>query len=128
MTKKDIVKQIAAELNVSQNLVHEIVQRTFDEISTALVTERRIELRNFGIFEVRLRARRKARNPRTNERVDVPERVVVNFKAGKEMAERIAALEPADLANPPRPSADVAARRLVRGGAASARPVPPAGS
>ena len=75
MVKKDIAKSIAAELNVSQNLVHEVIRRTFDGLIDALVNRRRVELRNFGVFEVRLRAARKARNPRTNERVDVPERL-----------------------------------------------------
>lgn len=92
MTKKDIVKSIATDLNVSQNLVYEIVQRTFDSIIDTLANQKRVELRNFGVFEVRLRAARKARNPRTNERVDVPERIAVAFKPGKEMAERIAML------------------------------------
>ncbi|MBN2583466.1 MAG: integration host factor subunit beta [Planctomycetes bacterium] len=121
MTKKDIVKQIASELNVSQNLVYEIVQRTFDGITDTLVNERRIELRNFGVFEIRLRAPRKARNPRTNERVDVPERVAVSFKAGKEMAQRIAAIQPNDLAAP--------AAKPDRPEQQGSRPsVPPAGS
>ena len=92
MTKKDMVKNIAAELNVSQDLVCRIVRRTFGGIIDTLVTQKRVELRNFGVFEVRLRAARKARNPRTNERVDVPERLAVIFKPGKEMAERIAML------------------------------------
>ncbi len=92
MVKKDVAKSIAAELKVSQNLVHEIIRRTFDGIIDALVNRRRVELRNFGVFQVRLRAARKARNPRTNERVDVPERMAVAFKPGKEMARRIALL------------------------------------
>ncbi|NIA20712.1 MAG: integration host factor subunit beta [Anaerolineaceae bacterium] len=92
MTKKDIVKNIAAEVNVSQNLVYEIVQQAFDNIIETLVSQRRVELRNFGVFEVRLRAARKARNPRTNEQVDIPARMAVTFKPGKEMARRIALL------------------------------------
>lgn len=92
MTKKEIVNKVAERLNVSQGMVHEIVQQVFCEIIDCLVLEKRIELRNFGIFEVRVRARRKARNPRTNERLDVPERLAVNFKPGKEMADRIMAL------------------------------------
>ncbi len=92
MTKKDIVKNIAAEVNVSQNLVYEIVQQAFDSIIDTLVSQRRVELRNFGVFEVRLRAARKARNPRTNEQVDIPARMAVTFKPGKEMARRIALL------------------------------------
>jgi hypothetical protein len=57
------------------------------------VEERRIELRNFGVFEVKERAARKARNPRTGQRVDVPEKFVVTFKPGKEMEEKVRQLE-----------------------------------
>src|SRR6185503_11690273 len=71
----------------------EIVQKTFDAIVETLVEERRIELRNFGVFEVKERAARKARNPRTGQRVDVPEKLVVTFKPGKEMEERVRQLE-----------------------------------
>ena len=55
--------------------------------------EGRIELRNFGVFEVKKRAARKARNPRTGQRVDVPEKYVVTFKPGKEMEEKVRQLE-----------------------------------
>ncbi|MFN0197995.1 MAG: HU family DNA-binding protein, partial [Planctomycetaceae bacterium] len=57
------------------------------------VEERRIELRNFGVFEVKKRAARKARNPRTGERVDVEAKFVVTFKPGKEMEEKVRQLE-----------------------------------
>ena len=50
--------------------------------------EGRIELRNFGVFEVKKRKARQARNPRTGETVMVPERCVVRFKSGMEMGER----------------------------------------
>ena len=53
------------------------------------MAERRIELRNFGVFEVKRRAPRKARNPRTGDKVFVPEKYVVTFKPGKEMEERV---------------------------------------
>lgn len=94
MTKKEIVQGISAEMKLSQAMVHEIVQRMFDQIVEAMIRERRIELRNFGVFEVKVRAARKARNPRTNEHLQVPERLVVTFKPGKEMSERVAALPP----------------------------------
>lgn len=97
MTKKDIVKRIAADMGVSQHMVYQIVQQTFDEIIAALVSDKRIELRNFGVFEAKVRAPRKARNPRTNERLEVPERVVVAFKPGKEMNERVGQLAVEDV-------------------------------
>ncbi|MHB0959529.1 MAG: HU family DNA-binding protein [Pirellulaceae bacterium] len=93
MTKKEIVKTISEEIGLTQLKTKEIVQKTFDAIVRALVEEKRIELRNFGVFEVKRRAARKARNPRTGERVDVPQKFVVTFKPGKEMEERVRQLE-----------------------------------
>jgi nucleoid DNA-binding protein len=93
VTKKEIVKTISEEIGMTQLKTKEIVQKTFDAIVETLVEERRIELRNFGVFEVKERAARKARNPRTGERVEVPEKFVVTFKPGKEMEEKVRQLE-----------------------------------
>ncbi|NUQ63946.1 MAG: integration host factor subunit beta [Pirellulales bacterium] len=93
MTKKEIVRTISEEIGLTQLKTKEIVQKTFNAIVDALVEERRIELRNFGVFEVKRRAPRKARNPRTGEKVDVPEKFVVTFKPGKEMEQRVRDLE-----------------------------------
>ena len=93
MTKKEIVKTISEEIGMTQLKTKEIVQKTFDAIVETLVDEGRIELRNFGVFEVKKRAARKARNPRTGQRVDVPEKYVVTFKPGKEMEEKVRQLE-----------------------------------
>jgi len=93
VTKKEIVKTISEAIGMTQLKTKEIVQNTFDAIVETLVEERRIELRNFGVFEVKERAARKARNPRTGERVDVPEKFVVTFKPGKEMEEKVRQLE-----------------------------------
>lgn len=93
MTKKEIVKTISEEIGLTQLKTKEIVQKTFDAIVETLVEEGRIELRNFGVFEVKKRAARKARNPRTGDKVFVPEKFVVTFKPGKEMEERVRQLE-----------------------------------
>jgi len=93
VTKKEIVKTISDEIGLTQLKTKEIVQKTFDAIVETLVEERRIELRNFGVFEVKKRAARKARNPRTGDKVYVPEKFVVTFKPGKEMEERVRELE-----------------------------------
>ena len=85
-----MVIQIAKKTDVEQQKVKQIVQMTLDGIIEVLSTEKRIELRNFGVFEVRTRKSRKARNPRTGEEVMVPSKQVVAFKAGKIMDERIA--------------------------------------
>ena len=93
MTKKEIVKTISEEIGLTQLKTKEIVQKTFDAIVETLCDDGRIELRNFGVFEVKRRAARKARNPRTGDKVDVPEKFVVTFKPGKEMEERVRELE-----------------------------------
>ena len=93
MTKKEIVKQISDETGLTQLKTKEVVQKTFDAIVDTLLEEGRIELRNFGVFEVKRRKARKARNPRTGDRVDVAPKSVVTFKPGKEMEERIRHLD-----------------------------------
>ena len=97
MTKKEIVRQLCDKANqekllkgnLTQLATKEIVQWTFDAIIDTLVEEGRIELRNFGVFEVKQRKPRKARNPRTGDRVDVAAKNVVTFQPGKEMEERV---------------------------------------
>ena len=95
MTKKDIVRTISEEVGLTQQQTKEIVQKTFDAIIESLVRERRIELRNFGVFEVKPRAARKARNPRTGQQVDVPKKYVVTFKPGKHMEAKVRDLDEA---------------------------------
>jgi nucleoid DNA-binding protein len=89
VTKKEIVKQISVELDETQLRTKEIVQLTFEAIVKTLLEEHRIELRNFGVFEVKRRKARKARNPRTGQKVDVPPKNVVTFKPGKKMEEAV---------------------------------------
>jgi nucleoid DNA-binding protein len=97
VTKKEIVRQLCEKANsekllkgtLTQLATKEIVQWTFDAIIETLVEDGRIELRNFGVFEVKQRKPRKARNPRTGERVDVDAKNVVTFQPGKEMEERV---------------------------------------
>jgi nucleoid DNA-binding protein len=93
VTKKEIVKQISQRANLTQLKTKEIVQWTFDAIIETLVHEGRIELRNFGIFEVKRRKARKARNPRTDKPVFVEAKNVVTFQPGKEMEERVRQME-----------------------------------
>ena len=93
MTKKEIVRTISEEIGLTQLKTKKIVQKTFDAIVDTLVEDGRIELRNFGVFEVKRRAPRKARNPRTGDKVFVPEKFVVTFKPGKDMEKRVRQLE-----------------------------------
>jgi nucleoid DNA-binding protein len=81
-----MVRQIASELHVDQAMTRRIVQLTLDKILHALIGKGRVELRDFGVFEVRKRAPRKARNPKTNQEVIVPARQVISFQAGKNVA------------------------------------------
>ena len=89
VTKKEIVRRISERAQLTQLKTKEIVQWTFDAIIETLIAEGRIELRNFGVFEVKQRKPRKARNPRTGARVDVEAKNVVTFQPGKDMEERV---------------------------------------
>lgn len=95
VTKKEIVKSIADKTGLTQLQIKQIVQLTFDGIVETLLDEGRVELRNFGVFQVKSRKARKARNPRTGHQVHVPEKFVVSFKPGKEMEARVQELEDA---------------------------------
>ena len=74
---------------MTQLKTKDIVQNVFDCIAETLVAEGRIELRNFGVFDVRKRAARKARNPKTGDEVLVKEKYVVAFKAGKALEDAL---------------------------------------
>jgi integration host factor subunit beta len=93
VTKKEMAKAIAEETGLTRHQVQGVVQRVFDGITETLAQEGRIELRNFGVFEVRKRRPRKARNPRTGEKVKVPAKLVVIFKPGREMEVRVGRLK-----------------------------------
>ena len=93
MTKKDIVRTIAEQIDLPQLRTKELVQRTFDALIDTLVRDGRVELRNFGVFQIKKRDARMARNPRTGERVPVEAKSVVTFKPGKEMEARVRELD-----------------------------------
>ena len=92
MTKKDMAKAIAEEMGLTQGQAREIIQRVFDGITETLLHEGRLELRNFGVFAVKKRRPRRARNPRTGQAVAVPAKLVVTFKPGRDMEERVGQL------------------------------------
>jgi len=89
MTKHEMAHAIAVKTGVDQQTVRQIVQWTLDEITCAIVAERRLELREFGIFEIRMRKERIARNPRSGAVIFVPSKQKVFFKAGKKMEEKV---------------------------------------
>ena len=83
MTKRAIAQTVSEKINITQQEAKRVVQNVLDVIKDTLVDEGRIELRNFGVLEVRERAARKARNPRTGDTVQVEKKRVVVFKVGK---------------------------------------------
>ena len=103
MTKKDIVRTIAEEIDLPQFRTRVLVQRTFEALIEALVRDGRVELRNFGVFQIKQREARLARNPRTGEPVPVQAKNVVTFKPGKEMEERVRDYRAAAASEPTEP-------------------------
>ena len=100
-TKRDLVKTLAERIDLPQLRTREIVQRTFEALIEALVDEGRVELRNFGIFQLKQRQARMARNPRTGQTVSVLAKTIVTFKPGKEMEARVRDFRPRDDGPPP---------------------------
>ena len=90
MTKRELVIRVANKLGMTQSDVAKVIEGTFETISAALAEGKRWELRDFGVFEVKKRASRIGRNPRTGDQVPVPERRVVTFRPGKKMKEVVA--------------------------------------
>jgi len=89
MTKNDIALMIAKEMDIQQTEAKRVVQQVLDGIIEVLASEGRFELRNFGVFEVKIRKPRKARNPRTGVEVMVPERKTITFKPGLIMQQKV---------------------------------------
>ncbi len=101
ITKRDLVQLIAEKTAVQQQKAKEVIQSFLDEIIAELANGNRLEFRDFGVFEPRKKAPRLARNPRTGEKIKVPYKITVKFKAGRmmkaklqEVEERAAAMEP----------------------------------
>ncbi|MFM1768651.1 MAG: hypothetical protein RJA22_1180 [Verrucomicrobiota bacterium] len=98
MTKRDLVIRISTETGLVQQEVLTVVQKTLDYISDSLAKGRKVELRNFGVFEVKVRKARVGRNPNAPETdVPIPERAVVKFKPGKDMREHVIKLTAAQV-------------------------------
>ncbi len=95
LTKRDLVTRISEETGLVQQNVMDIVQKTLDHIAEALAKGEKVELRNFGVFEVKVRKARIGRNPNAPEKdVPIPQRSVVKFKPGKEMRAEVLKLVP----------------------------------
>src|SRR5512133_1241781 len=97
MTKRDLVVRISEETGLVQQDVLNVVQKTLDYIGEAVARGTKVELRNFGVFEVKVRKARVGRNPNSPAAdVRIPPRAVVKFKPGKEMREAVLRLTPGD--------------------------------
>ncbi len=93
VTKKELVNRIADKSGQTKVVTKDIIQMFLDEIIAELGRGNRLEFREFGVFEIKERAPRKAQNPRTLEKVDVPAKKVVKFKVGRLMRELVGAPE-----------------------------------
>ncbi|MFC1762979.1 HU family DNA-binding protein [Planctomycetota bacterium] len=89
ISKKDLVTRIAEQTDTKHITVKRIMQQFLDEITAELARNNRLEFRDFGVFEPRLREARTAHNPKTMEKVQVPEKRSVKFKMGRMMRERL---------------------------------------
>ncbi|MEY2741824.1 MAG: hypothetical protein RIS21_192 [Planctomycetota bacterium] len=85
ITKKELAYRIAERSGQKKVVVKRVIQQFISEIMDELARGNRLEFREFGVFEVKTRAARRARNPKSGVRVDVPAKVVVHFKAGRMM-------------------------------------------
>jgi nucleoid DNA-binding protein len=95
LTKRDLVIRISEETGLIQAQVFDVVQKTLDQISEALAKSDKVELRNFGVFDVKIRKARVGRNPnKPATDVPIPARATVKFKAGKEMKAQVLKLTP----------------------------------
>ena len=89
VTKRELVQRIAEKTGVQQINAKEVIQSFLDEIINELARGNRLEFRDFGVFEPKSKAQRVARNPRTGDKVQVPEKTTVKFKVGRLMKKKI---------------------------------------
>jgi len=95
LTKRDLVIRLSEETGLIQTQVTEVLQKTLNHITEALAKGDKVELRNFGVFDVKIRKAKIGRNPNQPETdVPIPARAMVKFKAGKEMAAEVLKLTP----------------------------------
>ena len=87
ITKKDLIDRIAIKNGAPRSIVKASIQEFLEEVVVELGKGNRLEFRDFGVFEVRQRSARVAQNPKTMQRVTVPAKLTVRFKAGREMRE-----------------------------------------
>ena len=89
ITKKEVIDRIAENTNTRRAVVKPVIQSFLDEIINELANNNRLEFRDFGVFETKMRAARTAQNPKTMEQVHVPAKRNVKFKMGRLMKQKI---------------------------------------
>ena len=92
ITKKELIDRIADSSQSRRVQVKRVVQQFLDEVVNELGKGNRLEFRDFGVFETKIRKARKAQNPKTLEPVAVPEKRTVKFKVGRLMKQRLSEL------------------------------------
>lgn len=97
ITKKELIDRIADATGDKRVLVKRVVQRFLDEIILELGKSNRLEFRDFGVFETKVRKARRAQNPKTLAPVTVPEKRTVKFKIGRMMRAKLAAMSGAQI-------------------------------
>ncbi len=107
-TKKELIDRIAELTHTKRVQVKKVVQQFLDEVVTELGQGNRLEFRDFGVFETKIRKARKAQNPKTLEPVEVPEKRTVKFKVGRLMKQKLAAMTGAAIDDEARDVAEMA--------------------
>jgi nucleoid DNA-binding protein len=93
ITKKEVIDRIAESTNTKRAVVKPVIQSFLDEIIDELAKNNRLEFRDFGVFETKIRAARRAQNPKTMEQVRVPAKRNVKFKMGRLMKQKVNAVD-----------------------------------
>jgi nucleoid DNA-binding protein len=89
LTKAEIIENINERVNVSKISIHRIIDLFIFQLKEGLLSGKTIELRGLGTFEVRMRKGRRARNPKTGEKVEVENHGVVYFRPGRELKKKV---------------------------------------
>jgi nucleoid DNA-binding protein len=89
LSKAEIVENIFPLVKISKKNIHRVIDMFFDQIKAGLLSDRVIELRGLGTFEIRTRKGRKARNPKTGDAVQVGNHGVAHFRPGRELKQKV---------------------------------------
>jgi integration host factor subunit beta len=95
ITKAELINALHERSSLNRKEIHMLIDSLFEEIKEAILSERTVELRGFGTFEVKLRkGRKRARNPKTGAIVSVEDHGVASFRPGRDLKKRSWGLNP----------------------------------